>query len=77
MDSSESLMLQKPIYKSLMLTKVGQSEITIQGEGSCNMTILVVGGGGRAVRGYAANTGRGYGGGGGSSTAPSKSLLAQ
>ena len=35
------------IYKSLMLTKVGNtSEITIQGEG-CNLTILLVGGGGR------------------------------
>ena len=34
------------IYKSLMLTKVGNtSEITIQGEG-CNLTLLLVGGGG-------------------------------
>ena len=55
-ESNQSLLLQKPIYKSLMLTKVGQSEITIQGEGSCNLTLLVVGGGGRGH----------YGGGGGS-----------
>ena len=37
------------------------------------MTILVVGGGGRAVRGYAANTGR-YGGGGGSGYLEYRSL---
>merc|ERR1712227_710773 len=30
----------------MMLTKVGQSEITIQGEGSCSLTLLLVGGGG-------------------------------
>ena len=47
----QSLMLQTPIYKSLMLTKVGQREISIQGDGSCNLTLLVVGGGGYGGRG--------------------------
>ena len=53
---SGSLAMDGESSQSLMLTNVSQtSEISIQGWGSCNLTILVVGGGG-----YGAN----YGGGG-------------
>ena len=44
-----------------MLTDVSQtSEISINGWGSCDLTLLVVGGGGRGSTGYGGGAGSGY-----------------
>ena len=62
MDRSEcNLTMNGESSQSLMLTNVGQtSEISIQGWGSCNLTLLVVGGGGIGFAAYGGGGGSGY-----------------